>query len=59
MKTISKSIALLHQLHTIERKMVEYAIEELSIVETHELQQHFNTFRYGLESHIYADKKGV
>lgn len=57
--TISKSRALLDQLQTIESILVEYAIEELNIMDTKVLQQQFTTFKCGLERHIYAPKKGV
>tara|TARA_R110002074_G_scaffold168791_1_gene330253 strand:- start:21155 stop:22915 length:1761 start_codon:yes stop_codon:yes gene_type:complete len=52
--SISKTSDLLDQLSQLERSVSEFSFEELSADEAKELKNSFNTFKFSLESQIFA-----
>jgi signal transduction histidine kinase/FixJ family two-component response regulator len=52
--SISKTTDLLDQLSQLERSVSEFSFEALSTDEAKELKNSFNTFKYSLESQIFA-----
>lgn len=57
--SISKTKDLLGQLLKLERTVSEFSFEELSMEDAKLLKRSFDSFRDGLEYHIYTPKKEV